>query len=67
MRKQFCDRCLTDITDKTSAAVNGVADADAVGNGSITLRAELCGPCYRELAAWLSTRVPAARKGTTKR
>jgi hypothetical protein len=59
MTKQFCDRCVADITDKTSGAVRGIAEADAHGNGTITLDAALCRRCYRDLNAWLTQRVPA--------
>jgi hypothetical protein len=53
MRRQFCDRCGADVTDKVSAAVSVVDNADAQGNGTVTRTADLCTHCRRALATWL--------------
>jgi len=64
MTRQYCDRCGHDITDKTSAAVSIVGDADAQGNGSVSENADLCSACAKALGAWLR---PPTSKSRTKR
>lgn len=58
MTRQFCDRCNADVTQKKSAAVTMVGDADAQGNGGVTTQADLCQPCRRALEHWLQTPPP---------
>jgi hypothetical protein len=55
MTRQFCDRCTADVTQKRSAALNLVGDADSQGNGAVTTTADLCQPCRRALERWLQT------------
>jgi hypothetical protein len=54
MTRQFCDRCNADVTNKRSAAVTMVGDADVQGNGDVTTKADLCQRCRRQLEHWLS-------------
>jgi hypothetical protein len=60
--KMFCDRCGVDITNKTSSALRGIADADAQKNGILTLDADLCPSCYRDLVRWVDTASAAPRQ-----
>jgi hypothetical protein len=64
MTRQFCDRCGFDVTDKMSAAVSIVGDADAQGNGSVSESVDLCSSCAKALGAWLR---PPTAKAKTKR
>ncbi|HEV8502507.1 MAG TPA: hypothetical protein VGR63_13080 [Casimicrobiaceae bacterium] len=61
MHRQFCDRCGADVTDKVSAALAVVDNADTNGNGTVKLTADLCTRCRRDLAAWLQTRPTRTR------
>ncbi len=54
MQRQFCDRCGADVTDKPSASVQIVNDADAKGDGVVNVTADLCTRCRRALALWLA-------------
>jgi len=56
MIKHLCDRCGADVTDKQSASVRIVGDADKQGNGTVTDTADLCVRCRRAFLAWLHTR-----------
>jgi hypothetical protein len=55
MTRQFCDRCTADVTQKRSASVSVIGDADSQGNGAVTAQADLCAPCRRALERWLQT------------
>jgi hypothetical protein len=55
MRRQFCDRCNADVTDKVSAAISVVGNATAQGDGTVTRTADLCTRCRRDLETWLQT------------
>jgi hypothetical protein len=55
MTRQFCDRCTADVTQKRSASVSVISDADSQGNGAVTTHADLCAPCRRALERWLQT------------
>ena len=55
MTRQFCDRCGADVTQKKSAVVRMIGDADSQGNGAITNELDLCQPCRRALERWLQT------------
>jgi len=65
MTRQFCDRCVADVTNKVSASVHIVANADPQGNGKVSDEADLCPACYRALLAWLKTRPGGLRPGTS--
>lgn len=54
MTRQFCDRCGADVTQKRSAAVRVVGDADSQGNGAVTSDADLCQRCRSALETWLT-------------
>jgi ribosomal protein S27AE len=54
MTRQFCDRCGADVTQKRSASVRIVSDADSQGNGAVTSDADLCPRCRRALETWLT-------------
>lgn len=54
MTRQFCDRCDADISDKTSASLRIIDDADQQGNGTVTRTADLCKRCRSALATWLT-------------
>lgn len=56
MTKQFCDRCGSDITQVQSAAISGIRDANANGDGTVTDSVDLCRRCYREAIHWMRTR-----------
>jgi hypothetical protein len=53
--RQFCDRCGADVTQKKSAALNLVGDADSQGNGTVTTTADLCQHCRTALEHWLTS------------
>ncbi len=60
MRREYCDRCGTEVTGKQSSAIHGIADADAEGNGTHTQGFHIvCRRCYR---LWLKF-MAAAKKG----
>jgi hypothetical protein len=71
MKRQFCDRCRADVTNKRSAALSIVPNADVHGNGEVTKQVDLCQDCRAELEHWLAgvrlagEHAPAA--GTRKR
>jgi hypothetical protein len=54
MMQQFCDRCRADVSDKRSAAVRVVDDADPDGNGRVTDGWDLCPRCLKQLRTWIS-------------
>jgi hypothetical protein len=60
MTRQYCDRCRADVTEKKSAGVSVVADANAQGGGVVTQQADLCQACRKLLEAWLTTAPDAA-------
>ena len=63
MTKQFCDRCGADVTQKRSAVVRLIGDADSQGNGAVTSEADLCQRCRSALEVWLlSTTVTSPKK-----
>jgi len=53
MTRQFCDRCGADVTQKRSAVVRMIGDADSQGNGAVTSEADLCQRCRSALEVWL--------------
>jgi hypothetical protein len=56
--KELCDRCGVDLTEKHSAAINGIRDADRDGNGTVTDALEiLCPKCYRAIWKFARTKV----------
>ena len=63
--RQFCDRCGADVTQKKSAAVHVIGDADSQGNGAVTSEVDLCQPCRAALEAWVGSAPPTAKKTTT--
>lgn len=56
MTRQFCDRCGADVTDRPSASVQIVNNADLKGDGVVNTSADLCTRCRRELTTWLQSR-----------
>lgn len=62
MTTQSCDRCGMDITNKKSAAVNAVEDADLQRNGDITNSWDLCQKCYDSLKTWIAHSFERKRK-----
>jgi ribosomal protein S27AE len=64
MTRQFCDRCGADVTQKLSASVRVIGDADSQGNGAVTSDADLCQRCRRALETWLTTHAAPPPKKT---
>lgn len=54
MRRDYCDRCGADITDRASSSVQGIKEADLDGNGTITDGGAVCRKCYRLFRAWFN-------------
>ena len=48
MTKDYCDVCGKETTGRTSAVIDGIADADAEGNGTITDHFAVCLGCFRK-------------------
>lgn len=43
---QYCDRCGRDVSGEPSSAIQGIADADRDGNGTVTHMFDICEECY---------------------
>jgi len=65
MRKDFCDRCGTEVTNVQTGAIHGIEDADQDGNGNNTHNHDaVCMPCYKAWLTWMKTPEPSATKKT---
>lgn len=64
MKRQYCNRCNADVTNKKSAALYLIDDADENGGGTITGEWDLCPSCARTFRVFLNgAAIKAVRRG----